>query len=464
MAAGIGAQSAVSLGDQTMRSGSYTERDLAKLLSDDEAEARAVLDARYSRVYQCDVRDFGAVGDYSGEDRNQATDNLDAFQRALDAVEPGGRVFVSPGRYYLSDTLVIDKTIDFDCGRGGFESGMGGTQLLWAAGKTGLRIRENSEGHRPSGYRIGPFELTSLSESTTHAEGYGIHCTNGFGQIDAVSVSSFGSHGIFLQAGKGVGGGNVNNSDLRRVRCYGNHGDGIRCEGSDAQQIRIWGPDVVANRGWGINMVGSSANRVYSPHFDQQYFESPGAIRDAGNSNTYEDVYTESGRGSGSKILLDAGSLFARVTTSQYARPEVVDNTLVKTAQVIDVETGFARRVGVLGAEGTQVFLDADAQESGVVRLQVDGETKLSWHAETDEWITVSPIRPRTSGEIDLGTPGHRFGSAHFESFVRIGTVDGNTRPSAASAGAGATLFDRALGKPIWSNGSFWIDANGRAI
>ncbi|WP_417462847.1 hypothetical protein [Kordiimonas sp.] len=36
-------------------------------------------------------------------------------------------------------------------------------------------------------------------------------------------------------------------------------------------------------------------------------------------------------------------------------------------------------------------------------------------------------------------------------------------RPSAASVGAGATMFDTTLGKPIWSDGSQWVDAAGAA-
>ncbi len=43
-----------------------------------------------------------------------------------------------------------------------------------------------------------------------------------------------------------------------------------------------------------------------------------------------------------------------------------------------------------------------------------------------------------------------------------LAETSGN-RPSAATAGAGATMFDTTLGKPIWSDGSQWVDALGAA-
>lgn len=38
------------------------------------------------------------------------------------------------------------------------------------------------------------------------------------------------------------------------------------------------------------------------------------------------------------------------------------------------------------------------------------------------------------------------------------------TRPTAASAGDGAMIYDTTLNKPIWSDGSVWRDATGTAV
>lgn len=54
--------------------------------------------------------------------------------------------------------------------------------------------------------------------------------------------------------------------------------------------------------------------------------------------------------------------------------------------------------------------------------------------------------------------------------YVRAGTaiqtaaVARGARPSAATARAGAMVFDTTLGKPIWSTGSRWVDANGLTV
>jgi hypothetical protein len=37
------------------------------------------------------------------------------------------------------------------------------------------------------------------------------------------------------------------------------------------------------------------------------------------------------------------------------------------------------------------------------------------------------------------------------------------SRPAASNSGAGACIFDTTLGKPIWSNGTAWVDATGTA-
>ena len=39
-----------------------------------------------------------------------------------------------------------------------------------------------------------------------------------------------------------------------------------------------------------------------------------------------------------------------------------------------------------------------------------------------------------------------------------------STRPTPASVGAGEMIFDTTLGKPIWSDGNVWKDANGATV
>lgn len=46
----------------------------------------------------------------------------------------------------------------------------------------------------------------------------------------------------------------------------------------------------------------------------------------------------------------------------------------------------------------------------------------------------------------------------------RTGMTTTAARPSASTRGKGAQLFDETLNKPIWSNGSAWVDASGATV
>jgi hypothetical protein len=86
----------------------------------------------------------------------------------------------------------------------------------------------------------------------------------------------------------------------------------------------------------------------------------------------------------------------------------------------------------------------------------------------------------RHPGSPVLTTVGNASQTAAMQSWQDSGanelasvTVDGGfrprqlatgSRPTAASAGAGAMIYDITLGKPIWSNGTVWKDAAGTTV
>lgn len=76
----------------------------------------------------------------------------------------------------------------------------------------------------------------------------------------------------------------------------------------------------------------------------------------------------------------------------------------------------------------------------------------------------VTIINPLVDNAVSLGQAGFRFQNAFFGSYIRLGTTTTAGRPTAASAGAGANLYDTDLGKPIWSNGAVWKDAAGTTV
>jgi hypothetical protein len=70
-----------------------------------------------------------------------------------------------------------------------------------------------------------------------------------------------------------------------------------------------------------------------------------------------------------------------------------------------------------------------------------------------------------TDNSFDIGSAGSlrpryvRAGTA-----VQVGTFATGSRPAAATAGAGAMVFDTTLNKPVWSTGSVWVDATGATV
>lgn len=75
---------------------------------------------------------------------------------------------------------------------------------------------------------------------------------------------------------------------------------------------------------------------------------------------------------------------------------------------------------------------------------------------------TVGPI---TDGGASLGgASDYRFEYIRARTAIRTGAMTTGSRPTAATAGPGAMIFDSTLGKPIWSTGSGWVDANGTAV
>jgi len=71
-----------------------------------------------------------------------------------------------------------------------------------------------------------------------------------------------------------------------------------------------------------------------------------------------------------------------------------------------------------------------------------------------------------TNAEVATGTDALRAVTPAAAASVYIAqtAVATGSRPSASTAGAGATVFDTTLGQPIWSDGTNWVDATGTTV
>ena len=78
--------------------------------------------------------------------------------------------------------------------------------------------------------------------------------------------------------------------------------------------------------------------------------------------------------------------------------------------------------------------------------------------------LLYASLIPSADAAKSLGSATARWVNGFFSSYVRIGTTTTAARPAAATAGAGAHMFDTTIGKPIWSDGAAWRDATGAAV
>lgn len=73
-------------------------------------------------------------------------------------------------------------------------------------------------------------------------------------------------------------------------------------------------------------------------------------------------------------------------------------------------------------------------------------------------------LAPVTDNAVDIGTTARRVRNLFAAGYIRGGQYTTAGRPSASTAGAGATVYDTTLSKPIWSDGTVWRDAAGTSV
>ncbi|WP_417459238.1 hypothetical protein [Kordiimonas sp.] len=102
------------------------------------------------------------------------------------------------------------------------------------------------------------------------------------------------------------------------------------------------------------------------------------------------------------------------------------------------------------GAGGNVIFYGSAHTSANDILFRSGTNPILHWDESAGAWgfqgNDVSGVGALTASGVIKG----------------LAETSGN-RPSAATVGAGATMFDTTLGKPIWSDGSQWVDALGAA-
>lgn len=157
------------------------------------------------------VKDFGAVGD-------NAADDTDAFKDAIAAISAGQTLYVPPGTYKLTDTLVLSKQINL------LGDGWDASKLSFTVpGAAAIEWTVNPFGSQFSGLRI-----TSTLTKNSGTDDIGLkgreNGSNRQWVIDRCYIDGFSLFGVMLHLGWNC---TIQNSEIRNCGNSTNGGGGV---------------------------------------------------------------------------------------------------------------------------------------------------------------------------------------------------------------------------------------------
>ncbi len=201
------------------------------------------------KVGAINVMWFGAVADF-------VVDDLPAFNAAMAAVPTGGgELKVPAGRYFLSDTLNLHRTV-WLTGEGTDWNGGGGTILRFPPNKNGIVVNHynthgdgigsqgTATGSTVEGIALwgggvsvdGSGNVSSFANGSS-TSGHGVRIRTTGVKLKDVDVAFFGGDGFNINSNAGSGGvseGNANNFLLEACQSIYNRGFAYLANGTDA--------------------------------------------------------------------------------------------------------------------------------------------------------------------------------------------------------------------------------------
>lgn len=232
-------------------------------------------------------------------------------------------------------------------------------------------------------------------------------------------------------------------------------------------------------------VIAGTANVLFNARWEA----SPAKIKWVDNSSRnlvlwgYNVHLLEETLGTSADTNIILGST-QRISTSSSGPIVSIENRTSSANAALAVMEAGARQAGanpttayafLVGAQGLRGKRAADAAE----RLRVDNVNGRVYFGNGTATPTMYLGQFGTSGiqfnaanivfttdnANDIGGAGaNRPRYVRAGTAVQTGAVATGSRPAAATAGAGAMVFDTTLGKPIWSTGSAWVDATGATV
>ncbi|WP_424571546.1 glycosyl hydrolase family 28-related protein [Weissella soli] len=382
------------------------------------------------------VKNFGAIGD-------GIADDTEAIQQALDSLQlVGGTLFLPQGNYFISDALKIyEGTTIMGSGIGG-RSGEFKANPSDENAKPGTNIIQsnvNVDGlinATPTAYNIQLFDFILTGPGSGDGNGinfdWAMGDQNSGGRLEHLSfkrlfITDFGNHGVQLRT--------PILTTLEQVHSQRNGGNGF---------------EIVQN-GFGNSFTNTWATGNHiGYHIDGVSYNAFN-----GTAADYNDI--------GYQIENSQSNTFNGIGA---------ERQLTRALNIINSNNINIFGIEVVGNNDIAIWVDHDSYGINIMGgadNSINATAKEFIHAEWGAQVVVSNVT--TSGQAPNNYEEWAYvtqlvnSNGYFQVSPHKGIVNGQGATADRPSGqTGLQWFDTTLGKPIWFNGTAWVDSSGNTV
>ena len=235
------------------------------------------------------IQRYGGVGD-------GVFDNALALKQCHDQFDPrqkptfGGRVTIPEGRWFSSQTWVIQRQLHIRGDGSGSHIDSSATQLHFPANIDGIRLHSSVE---PGFTNAAMTTIKDLALFCTDRQttGHGIHATTEV-HLDHLNIQYFAEDGIHIAGNSGTGTGAANSWTVNQCACINNGRDGIHVFDADANAGTSLMGAYTSNGRYGIYDESKLGNTYIAGNLTNNAIGSAKTVGDV-NTCLFIGVYVE---------------------------------------------------------------------------------------------------------------------------------------------------------------------------